>query len=121
MQYYINVINIVFFFVLCLAIFSVNPPYYVPLIEVVPAPWTNPEIGKRTKELMLAVGQKPVLFNREIEGFAVNRIQYVLFIQTATIFIFTQPPAAPLKTVFFFSTNIYDMKLIFFLYLFVFV
>lgn len=58
----------------------VNPPYYVPLIEVVPAPWTAPEIGAKTKELMLSVGQKPVLFNREIEGFAVNRVQYVLFV-----------------------------------------
>lgn len=55
----------------------VNPPYYVPLIEVVPSPWTKPEIGQKTKELMLSVGQKPVLFTREIEGFAVNRIQYV--------------------------------------------
>lgn len=53
----------------------VNPPYYVPLIEVVPAPWTKPEIAIKTKELLLDVGQKPVLFTREIEGFAVNRIQ----------------------------------------------
>lgn len=53
----------------------VNPPYYVPLIEVVPAPWTKPEIATKTKELMLSVGQKPVLFTREIEGFAVNRVQ----------------------------------------------
>lgn len=57
----------------------VNPPYYVPLIEVVPAPWTKPEIATKTKEIMLAVGQKPVLFTREIEGFAVNRIQLVYF------------------------------------------
>lgn len=55
----------------------VNPPYYVPLIEVVPAPWTKPEIAAKTKEFMLQVGQKPVVFAREIEGFAVNRIQYV--------------------------------------------
>lgn len=54
----------------------VNPPYYVPLIEVVPSPWTKPEIAAKTKQLMLDVGQKPVVFNREIEGFAVNRIQY---------------------------------------------
>lgn len=53
----------------------VNPPYYVPLIEVVPAPWTKPEIATKTKELLLAVGQKPVVFSREIEGFAVNRVQ----------------------------------------------
>lgn len=55
----------------------VNPPYYVPLIEVVPAPWTKPEVTAKTKELMLEIGQKPVVFNREIEGFGVNRVQYV--------------------------------------------
>lgn len=53
----------------------VNPPYYVPLIEVVPAPWTKPEIAAKTKQLLLDVGQKPVVFTREIEGFAVNRVQ----------------------------------------------
>jgi len=56
----------------------VNPPYYVPLIEVVPAPWTKPEIANKTKQLMLDIGQKPVLFTREIEGFAVNRVQYAI-------------------------------------------
>lgn len=53
----------------------VNPPYYVPLVEIVPAPWTKPAIATKTKQLMAEIGQKPVLFTREIEGFGVNRIQ----------------------------------------------
>jgi len=56
----------------------VNPPYYVPLVEIVPSPWTKPELAARTKALMLEVGQKPVVLSREIEGFALNRIQYAL-------------------------------------------
>lgn len=55
----------------------VNPPYYVPLIEVVPAPWTRADFPVKTKALMTDIGQKPVVFSREIEGFAVNRLQYV--------------------------------------------
>lgn len=62
-----------------------NPPYYVPLVEIVPAPWTDPEIGKKAKEIMLQIGQKPVLLNREIEGFALNRIQYVLNFQLSAL------------------------------------
>lgn len=59
----------------------INPPYYIPLIEIVPAPWTNAEVTQKTKELMLDIGQKPILLNREIGGFAVNRVQYAkLFI-----------------------------------------
>lgn len=54
-----------------------NPPYFVPLVEIVPAPWTDPEIGKTVKQIMLDIGQKPVVLNREISGFALNRIQYV--------------------------------------------
>lgn len=29
----------------------VNPPYYVPLVEIVPSQWTKPEIATRTREL----------------------------------------------------------------------
>lgn len=53
----------------------VNPPYYVPLVEIVPAPWTKPEVAVKTRELMEEIGQKPVSLSREIEGFALNRVQ----------------------------------------------
>lgn len=53
----------------------VNPPYYVPLVEIVPSPATRPEIGVKTRALMEEIGQKPVLLTREVPGFALNRIQ----------------------------------------------
>lgn len=53
----------------------VNPPYYVPLVEIVPSAWTKPEVAIKTREIMTEIGQKPVLLTREIEGFALNRIQ----------------------------------------------
>lgn len=53
----------------------VNPPYYVPLVEIVPSAWTKPEVALKTRQIMLEIGQKPVLLTREIEGFALNRIQ----------------------------------------------
>ncbi|CAH1109442.1 unnamed protein product [Psylliodes chrysocephalus] len=56
----------------------VNPPYYVPVIEVVPAPWTDPEVAKKTRAIWEEVGQTPVSLTREIPGFIVNRLQYVL-------------------------------------------
>lgn len=60
----------------------VNPPYYVPLVEVVPAPWTKPEVAKKTRAIMEEIGQTPVSFSREIPGFAVNRIQYAILNET---------------------------------------
>ncbi|CAB0038928.1 unnamed protein product [Trichogramma brassicae] len=56
----------------------VNPPYYVPLVEIVPAPWTRADIPAKTKEIMSEIGQAPVVLNREIDGFALNRIQYAI-------------------------------------------
>lgn len=60
----------------------VNPPYYVPLVEIVPAPWTKPEWVTKTRALMEEIGQKPVTLSREIEGFALNRIQYAILNET---------------------------------------
>ncbi|CAH1407982.1 unnamed protein product [Nezara viridula] len=56
----------------------VNPPYYVPLVEVVPAPWTEQWVVAKTKEIMTKIGQSPVVLSKETPGFALNRIQYVI-------------------------------------------
>jgi len=54
----------------------VNPPYYAPMVEIIPHDETTQDIRKRTRDIMAEVGQKPVLLNRAIDGFALNRIQY---------------------------------------------
>lgn len=53
----------------------INPPYYVPVVEIVTSPWTNSEICQKTTEIMLIIGQKPIRLNREIEGSVANRIE----------------------------------------------
>ncbi|EDV98084.1 lambda-crystallin homolog [Drosophila grimshawi] len=55
-----------------------NPPYFIPLVELVPAPWTTDEAVERTRLLMLALGQRPVVLKREIQGFVTNRVQYAI-------------------------------------------
>ncbi|KAK3605180.1 hypothetical protein CHS0354_012986 [Potamilus streckersoni] len=52
-----------------------NPPFYVPMVELCPAPWTDPEVLETTRALMKDIGQKPVTINKEIDGFVLNRIQ----------------------------------------------
>jgi 3-hydroxyacyl-CoA dehydrogenase len=56
----------------------VNPPYLVPVVELVPAPWTAPEVVDRVHALMAAVDQEPIRLRQEIEGFVLNRLQGVL-------------------------------------------
>uniref|UniRef100_A0A8V0XV03 L-gulonate 3-dehydrogenase n=1 Tax=Gallus gallus TaxID=9031 RepID=A0A8V0XV03_CHICK len=57
---------------------QVNPPYFVPLVEIVPHPETDPSVTEKTYALMKKVGQSPVKLNREIEGFVLNRLQYAV-------------------------------------------
>jgi 3-hydroxyacyl-CoA dehydrogenase len=56
----------------------VNPPHLVPVVEIVPAPWTTPRVVDEVAELMATVGQAPVRLTREIDGFVLNRLQGVL-------------------------------------------
>jgi L-gulonate 3-dehydrogenase len=58
-----------------------NPPYLIPLVELVPAPWTSPRTLRAVHSLMENVGQAPVELAREIEGFLVNRLQGVLLME----------------------------------------
>ncbi|WP_428485134.1 3-hydroxyacyl-CoA dehydrogenase [Rhodopila sp.] len=62
----------------CLIAHPVNPPYLVPLVEICPAPWTDPAITGRTRDLMISAGQVPATVNKEIDGFALNRLQGAL-------------------------------------------
>lgn len=56
----------------------VNPPYLAPVVELVPAPWTEAAAIRNASALMAEVGQSPVHVTREIEGFVLNRLQGVL-------------------------------------------
>ncbi len=62
----------------CLVAHPINPPHIIPLVEIVPAPWTDPAFVQRTRELMAAVGQSPISTTREVNGFIVNRLQGAL-------------------------------------------
>ncbi|RAI60369.1 3-hydroxyacyl-CoA dehydrogenase [Roseicella frigidaeris] len=62
----------------CLVAHPVNPPYLVPLVELVGAPWTEPAVVARTRALMQRVGQVPVTAFKETPGFVLNRLQAAL-------------------------------------------
>jgi L-gulonate 3-dehydrogenase len=62
----------------CLVIHPINPPYLIPAAEVVPAPWTAPEIVERTRAFLVAAGQAPIVMKRELDGFVMNRMQGAL-------------------------------------------
>ncbi len=65
----------------CLVAHPVNPPYLVPVVELVPAPWTSREAVVATRALMTEIGQAPIELTCEIEGFVLNRLQAVLLME----------------------------------------
>jgi L-gulonate 3-dehydrogenase len=62
----------------CLVAHPVNPPHLVPLVELCGAPWTTPETVDAAKAIYESIGQAPVIVNREVEGFVLNRLQGAL-------------------------------------------
>ena len=62
----------------CLIAHPVNPPYLIPLVEICPAPWTDPAVTERTRAIMVRAGQVPATVKRELDGFALNRLQGAL-------------------------------------------
>jgi 3-hydroxyacyl-CoA dehydrogenase len=62
----------------CLVAHPLNPPYLIPAVEIVPAPWTSRETVERSSALFEAAGHAPIVLAREIDGFVVNRLQGAL-------------------------------------------
>jgi 3-hydroxyacyl-CoA dehydrogenase len=62
----------------CLVMHPINPPYLIPAVEIVPAPWTDPAAMEKTRQLAVASGQAPIVMKRELDGFVMNRMQGAL-------------------------------------------
>jgi 3-hydroxybutyryl-CoA dehydrogenase len=56
-----------------------NPPFLVPLVEVVETQWTLPQAVAWTMELHRAAGKKPAHVKKDVPGFIGNRLQHALW------------------------------------------
>jgi 3-hydroxybutyryl-CoA dehydrogenase len=56
-----------------------NPPYLVPLVEVIQTAETSPAIVTRVMELLAALGKVPVHVKKDVPGFVGNRLQHALW------------------------------------------
>src|SRR5215471_9943803 len=56
-----------------------NPPYLVPLVEVIGTRWTSPETIERTMAIHAAAGKTPVHVKKDVPGFVGNRLQHALW------------------------------------------
>jgi L-gulonate 3-dehydrogenase len=69
----------------CLVAHPVNPPHLVPIVELAPAPFTDPAVIQRARKLYEKAGQVPIVLNKEHSGFVLNRLQAVLLAEAFRI------------------------------------
>ena len=62
-----------------------NPPYLLPLVEVVKGPDTSDETIETTRSLLEAAGKTPVVLHKESLGFIGNRMQFALLREAVAI------------------------------------
>ena len=56
-----------------------NPPYLVPLVEVIKTPDTDPVVANRMFDLLAAAGKTPAMVEKDVPGFIGNRLQHALW------------------------------------------
>jgi 3-hydroxybutyryl-CoA dehydrogenase len=56
-----------------------NPPYLVPLVEVIETQWTAPQVIDWTMKLHADAGKQPAHVKKDVPGFIGNRLQHALW------------------------------------------
>jgi 3-hydroxyacyl-CoA dehydrogenase len=59
----------------CLVVHPGNPPYLLPIAEVVPAPFTREDVVESASRLLADAGMSVVHVRKEVTGFIFNRLQ----------------------------------------------
>jgi len=59
----------------CLVVHPGNPPHVIRVVEIVPAPFTDPQVVARVRTLLEEVEMVPVVVHHEPAGFVFNRLQ----------------------------------------------
>jgi 3-hydroxybutyryl-CoA dehydrogenase len=62
-----------------------NPPYLVPLVEVIATQWTSPQAIEWTMTLHAAAGKQPAHVKKDVPGFIGNRLQHALWREAVSL------------------------------------
>ena len=56
-----------------------NPPYLVPLVEVIKTPETDSAVAQQMFDLLTTAGKTPAMVEKDVPGFIGNRLQHALW------------------------------------------
>ena len=63
----------------CVVVHPLNPPYLIPAVDIVPAPWTSPKTVEQAALFMRQCGQTPIVMKHEDPGFVTIRLQGMMY------------------------------------------
>lgn len=62
-----------------------NPPYLIPLVEVIKSDYTDEAVVDATMDVLEKVGKHSVRVNKDVPGFLANRLQHALWREAISI------------------------------------
>jgi 3-hydroxybutyryl-CoA dehydrogenase len=62
-----------------------NPPYLIPLVEVIKSDYTDEAVVDATMDVLKKVGKHSVRVNKDVPGFLANRLQHALWREAISI------------------------------------
>jgi 3-hydroxybutyryl-CoA dehydrogenase len=62
-----------------------NPPFLVPLVEVIGTEWTSQQAIDSTIALHASIGKQPVHVKKDVAGFVGNRLQHALWREAVSL------------------------------------
>lgn len=62
-----------------------NPPFLIPLVEVVRTDYTSEKAYEFTYQVLLAVGKRPIKCLKDVPGFIANRLQHALWREAVSL------------------------------------
>jgi len=62
-----------------------NPPYLIPLVEVIGTQWTAPAVIDATMKLHAEAGKMPAHVKKDVPGFIGNRLQHALWREAVSL------------------------------------
>jgi 3-hydroxybutyryl-CoA dehydrogenase len=71
----------------------VQPAHIVPIVEVVKGEKTSDDVMKRSREMWLGLHRIPIVVNKDISGFILNRIQHAMIREA--VFLVAEGVAQP--------------------------
>ena len=63
----------------CILAHPILPPHLIPLVEIAGGAETSPETAQKTKQFLKSIGKTPIILNKEVPGYIVNRLQAALW------------------------------------------